>query len=140
MGVRALGDQETGGPGHGAREPKIRRYPILPLLGEMGFLLLRGSGFVLAVVAMLPPAEPLTIEVLPVLLGGFSMSWLLGLVVPGAPGGVGVFEATAVGLLQTHFPTGVLLGAIAFYRLISILAEAVTAALAGFLPTQVRPH
>jgi len=119
--------------------PQIRRYPILPLLGEMGFLLLRGSGFVLAVMAMLPPSQHLTMEVLPVVFGGFSMSWLLGLVVPGAPGGVGVFEATAVGLLQTHLPTGVLLGAIAFYRLISILAEAVTAALAGFLPNH-RPH
>ncbi|NER39567.1 MAG: UPF0104 family protein [Oscillatoria sp. SIO1A7] len=108
----------------------LDRYPILPLLGEMGFLLFRGSGFLLAIAAMNPPADTLEITALPMVFAAFSFAWLLGLVVPGAPGGIGVFEATAIALLDNHFSTGVLLGAIAFYRLISILAEVVGAGLA----------
>jgi uncharacterized membrane protein YbhN (UPF0104 family) len=43
------------------------------------------------------------------LLGAFSLAWLLGLVVPGAPGGLGVFEATAIALLQQRFSGGLVI-------------------------------
>ena len=59
----------------------------------------------------------------------FSLAWLLGLVVPGAPGGVGVFEATALALLEPKFSPGIVLSAVAFYRLISVLAETFAAGL-----------
>jgi uncharacterized membrane protein YbhN (UPF0104 family) len=58
------------------------------------------------------------------------LAWLLGLVVPGAPGGLGVFEATAIALLQQHFPTAVVISATGLYRLVSILAETAGAGLA----------
>ena len=70
---------------------------------------------------------------MPLLFGGFSLAWLLGLVVPGAPGGVGVLEATAVSVLGTRFPMGTVLAAVTFYRLISVLAEAAGAAIAVLL-------
>ena len=108
----------------------LERYPILPLLGEMGFLLFRGTGFLLAIAAMNPPGDTLQIAALSMVFAAFSFAWLLGLVVPGAPGGIGVFEATAIALLDNHFSAEVLLGAIAFYRLISILAEVAGAGLA----------
>ena len=60
----------------------------------------------------------------------FSFAWLLGLVVPGAPGGVGVFEATALALLEQKFAPAIVLSAVAFYRLISVLAETFAAGLA----------
>ncbi|WP_426546971.1 hypothetical protein [Dapis sp. BLCC M126] len=60
----------------------------------------------------------------------FSLAWLLGLVVPGAPGGVGVFEATALTLLEQKFSPGIVLSGVAFYRLISVLAETFAAGLA----------
>ncbi|WP_354635191.1 hypothetical protein [Planktothricoides raciborskii] len=41
-------------------------------------------------------------------LSAFSFAWLLGLVLPGAPGGIGIFEATAIALLQNNFPPGIL--------------------------------
>ncbi|MBO0347954.1 flippase-like domain-containing protein [Phormidium pseudopriestleyi FRX01] len=108
---------------------KLTRYPLLPLLGELGFLLLRGAGFILTVQAMtlIQPGQ------LPQLMGAFSFAWLLGLVVPGAPGGIGIFEATAIALLDQQFSPAAILGAVAFYRLISVVAEASAAAIAALI-------
>ncbi|OCQ95674.1 hypothetical protein BCD64_09595 [Nostoc sp. MBR 210] len=104
----------------------LERYPFRPLLGEVGFLGLRSLGFILTMLAI----YPINFSQFPLLFGGFSIAWLLGLVVPGAPGGIGVFEATAIALLQNRFPSAVVISAIALYRLISILAETSGAALA----------
>jgi uncharacterized membrane protein YbhN (UPF0104 family) len=102
------------------------RYPLRPLLGELGFLGLRGAGFLLTLLAL----KPLELSQIPLLLGAFSFAWLLGLVVPGAPGGLGVFEATAIALLSQSFSPGLVISAITLYRLVSILAEAAGAGLA----------
>ncbi|MEG3438574.1 YbhN family protein [Pannus brasiliensis CCIBt3594] len=109
------------------REPVyVENYPIVPLLGEIGFVLLRGGGFILVWMA-LQTAEPS--QIFP-LLGAFSFAWLLGLIVPGAPGGLGVFEATAIALLDSQrFSPGTVLVTVALYRFISVLAEIVGAAL-----------
>ncbi|AFZ59507.1 flippase-like domain-containing protein [Anabaena cylindrica FACHB-243] len=105
----------------------IECYPLKPLLGELGFLGLRGTGFILTMFAL----SSLNLSQIPLLLGAFSFAWVLGLVIPGAPGGLGVFEATALTLLQYHFPAALVISAIALYRLISILAEIAGAALAS---------
>ena len=104
----------------------IRRYPLRPLLGELGFLGLRSLGFILTMFAL----GPLNFSQIPLLIGAFSFAWLVGFVVPGAPGGLGVFEATAIALLQNRFPAAIVISAIALYRLISIVAETAGAALA----------
>jgi glycosyltransferase 2 family protein len=75
----------------------------------------------------LPALTPIEWQQIPLLIGAFSFSWLLGLVVPGAPGGVGVFEVTAIALLDDHIATAVLLSIVALYRLISVLAETIGA-------------
>ncbi|HEY9646307.1 MAG TPA: YbhN family protein [Chroococcidiopsis sp.] len=105
---------------------QVKRYPLVPLLGELVFLILRGAGF-LAIMLMFNMGESLPI--LP-LISAFSFSWLLGLVIPGAPGGIGVFEATMIALLGRQVPIGILLSAVALYRLTSTLAEASGAGLA----------
>ncbi|MDY6936821.1 MAG: lysylphosphatidylglycerol synthase domain-containing protein [Cyanobacteriota bacterium] len=105
---------------------EISRYPLRPWLGELGFLILRGTGFLL-VVSAVGSFEP---EEIPLLVGAFSLAWLLGLVVPGAPGGMGVFEASALVMLEQHFSTGTILSSVALYRAISILAESGGAGLA----------
>jgi glycosyltransferase 2 family protein len=87
-------------------------------------VLFRGIGFLFTVMALqiVAPSQ------IPTLLSAFSIAWLLGLVVPGAPGGVGVFETTAIALLpQVMFPQATVLLAVALYRVISILAEAIAA-------------
>jgi len=101
---------------------ELTQYPLVPFLGEMGFVLLRGTGFILTFMAL----QTVTWQQIPQLFTSFSFAWLLGLIVPGAPGGLGVFEATAFGLLDhAQFPTQI--AAVALYRLISILAEAIAA-------------
>jgi glycosyltransferase 2 family protein len=106
---------------------QIKRYPWRPLLGEMGFIGLRGTGFLLTLLAVMP----LSIESIPLLFTAFSLAWVLGLIIPGAPGGLGVFEVTAISLLQHSFSTGAVISAIALYRLISIIAETTGAGLAS---------
>ena len=101
---------------------KLETYPLVPFLGEIGFVIFRGIGFILTFTAL----QSITWQQIPQLFTAFSFAWLLGLIVPGAPGGLGVFEATAYGLLDdSQFPTEI--AAVALYRLISVLAEAIAA-------------
>ncbi|MBX2863664.1 MAG: flippase-like domain-containing protein [Leptolyngbyaceae cyanobacterium MAG.088] len=104
---------------------RLNSYPWRSLLGELGFVVLRGLGFVMTIVALegLKPSQFLPI------MGAFSIAWLMGLVVPGAPGGVGVFEAVAIAILGNQLPSGLLISSVALYRLISTLAEALGAGL-----------
>ncbi len=100
-------------------------YPLWPLLGEVGFLGLRSTGFLLTLLAL----EPLELSQIPLLLRAYSLAWLLGTIVP-IPGGLGVFEATALALLAQSFSPALVISASALYRLVSILAEAAGAGLA----------
>ncbi len=101
---------------------QLARYPFVPLLGELGFVGLRGAGFLVTFVT-LATVNP---NQIPLLLSAFSLAWVLGLVIP-TPGGLGVFETTILGLLNPYFSTGVILSIVALFRLISILAEVVGA-------------
>ena len=105
----------------------LRSYPLKPLLGEVGFVLIRGIGFLLAFIAL----ETVPAQDSWLIIGNFGLAWLLGLVIPGAPGGLGVFEATALALLTPKFSTAAVLGTVALYRLISTLSEALGAGLAA---------
>ncbi|HAC62235.1 MAG TPA: hypothetical protein DCF68_01540 [Cyanothece sp. UBA12306] len=105
---------------------QIDFYPWLPVLSAMAFLILRGVGFIFALLAFMPVHVNQLILVLSV----FTLAWLLGLVIPGAPGGIGVFETTALTFLEPEFPIGLLLSALAIFRVISISAEVTGAALA----------
>ena len=105
----------------------LEQYPWFPLFGEMGFLLLRGTAFLIVWLAI----SSIDLREIPILLSAFSFAWLMGLIVPGAPGGMGVFEATTITLLdRQEFPAGIILATTAIYRVISILAEAIAAAIA----------
>ncbi len=100
----------------------LDNYPLMPFLGEIGFVILRGCGFLFTFLAL----QPISGQQIPQLISAFSFAWLLGLIVPGAPGGLGVFEVTAYSLLDDSlFPAEI--AAVALYRLISILAEAIAA-------------
>ncbi|ACK68496.1 conserved hypothetical protein [Gloeothece citriformis PCC 7424] len=106
---------------------KLDQYPLIPLLGELGFLGLRGMGFILTLTALMTVNG----SDIPQLMSVFSFAWLLGLIVPGAPGGLGIFEATIISLLDPkQFPIAIILTTVALYRVISILAEVMGAGLA----------
>lgn len=123
-----LREREQNSPSPPDLAPGLRHYPLKPLFGQLGYVALRGVGFCLVLSAVTPLAAgdwPSTIS-------AFSLAWLGGLVVPGAPGGLGVFEAIALSLLQGQFSAAVVLSAVVLYRVVSTLAEALGAALATF--------
>ncbi len=102
---------------------QLNAYPLVPLAGEVGFVVLRAVGFLLCLYALHQPA----VSDLPAIVAAFAVAWVAGMVVPGAPGGIGVFEATALGLLEGRVPPGVVFGVVAAYRLISTGTEALGA-------------
>jgi uncharacterized membrane protein YbhN (UPF0104 family) len=101
----------------------LRGYPWQPLLAELGFVLVRFSGFACCVQAF----------DLSFALGwggwlaGFALAWTAGLVVPGAPGGLGVFEAVLLLRLAAVVPEAPLLAVVISYRLVSALADLIGA-------------
>ena len=97
--------------------------PWRPLLMELVFVLVRFAGFACCLNAfgLFPPAPTLW-------LAAFSMAYAAGLVVPGAPGGLGVFEATLMLRLGDGVAEAPLLAAVLSYRLISTAADALLAA------------
>lgn len=103
----------------------IHRYPLRPFLGEFIFLSIRATGFIWVVMAF----HSLSFQQLPLVYTAFSLAWFLGLIVPGAPGGIGVFESAALAMLQPILPSGIILSSVALYRVISIIAEATGAGL-----------
>jgi len=57
------------------------------------------------------------------LLVTFSLSWSLGLIVPAAPGGVGVFEACFLFFVGRSIPQNIILVTLIYFRVISSLAD-----------------
>jgi uncharacterized membrane protein YbhN (UPF0104 family) len=116
---------------------QLNTYPVWPILGELVFVGLRAAGFVFTLSAL----APLPTQAISPLVGAYCLGWLLGMVTPGAPGGIGVFELTVVQALnQPQFAqpleglsTGIVLAGVALYRLVSTLAEALSAGV-GWLP------
>jgi uncharacterized membrane protein YbhN (UPF0104 family) len=108
---------------------QMTRYPGKVWLGEIVFLIFRTAGFIFTVWAI----APISLPDLPILIGAFGLAWLLGLIIPGAPGGAGVFEVTAIAILQQHFAISLILGFVALYRLMSTLAELLGAGLGVLL-------
>ena len=101
-------------------------FPGGPLLAETTFVLVRYLGFALCAGAFLPAGVPPGS-----LLAAFALAWTAGLVVPGAPGGLGVFELVLVlwlgGLVGNE---AALLATALGYRVASTMGDALAAAAA----------
>jgi hypothetical protein len=109
------------------RAGRLTAYPWLPLLAQLAFVLLRFAGFACCVWAFdLQQTVPWTIW-----LSGFAFAWTLGLVVPGAPGGLGVFEAALLLRLSLALPEPAVLAVALSYRLVVTFADLLAAGLAG---------
>ena len=53
----------------------------------------------------------------------FCLSWSIGLVVPAAPGGIGVFEACFLFFVGKNIPQNITLSSLIYFRLISTFAD-----------------
>jgi uncharacterized membrane protein YbhN (UPF0104 family) len=88
-------------------------------------VLLRFAGFLCCVLAF---DLQLNLDVF-TWLAGFALAWTLGLVVPGAPGGLGVFEAVLLLRLGLVLPEAPLLAVALSYRLMVTVADLLGAGL-----------
>ncbi len=97
----------------------ISFFPTRALLLEIGFVLSKFIGFYFCLNTFYP-INTLNIIFLLVI---FSLSWSLGLVVPTAPGGVGVFEACLLFLIGRNIPKNAILVSLIYFRFISTSAD-----------------
>ena len=97
----------------------ISFFPTRGLLLEIGFVLSKFIGFYFCLNAFYIN-NTLNIIFLLVI---FSLSWSLGLIVPAAPSGVGVFEACFLFLVGRNIPENVILVSLIYFRVISTFAD-----------------
>ncbi|MEB3260035.1 MAG: lysylphosphatidylglycerol synthase domain-containing protein [Cyanobacteriota bacterium] len=107
------------------RAAPLKTYPWRPLLAQLAFVLLRFAGMACCVWAFdLQQSLPW-----PTWLSTFALAWTLGLVVPGAPGGLGVFEAALLLRLSGVLPEPAVLSIALSYRLVVTGADLLAAGL-----------
>ena len=93
--------------------------PIRALILEIGFVLSKFIGFYICLNTFYV-SNTLNIIFLLVI---FSLSWSLGLVVPAAPGGVGVFEACLLLFVGKNIPQNIIIISLVYFRVISTSAD-----------------
>jgi uncharacterized membrane protein YbhN (UPF0104 family) len=64
---------------------------------------------------------------------GFALAWVLGFVVPGAPGGIGIREAVFVGLYSQVLGEGVVIGLALVLRIITSMGDLLSFGIACWL-------
>ncbi len=94
-------------------------YPYKPLFVEIIFVLVRFLGFLCCINAfsiggLISQGE---------LISTFSLAWIIGLIIPAAPGGLGVFESVIIFRLASHLPEASLLASVLSYRLVSTISD-----------------
>jgi len=94
-------------------------FPTKALIFEIGFVLSKFIGFYICLNTFYT-SNNLNIIFLLVI---FSLSWSIGLVVPAAPGGVGVFEACLLLFVGKSIPENIILISLVYFRVISTSAD-----------------
>ena len=94
-------------------------YPLRAFSLEILFVLIRFCGFWCCLHAF-SIGNNLAINNL---ISSFSLAWILGLVIPAAPGGVGVFESAIILRIGSIMPEAGLLASLLCYRLVSTFAD-----------------
>jgi len=94
-------------------------FPSRALFLEIGFVLSKFIGFYICLNTFYTNNNLNIIYLLAV----FSLSWSIGLVVPTAPGGVGVFEAFLLFFVGRIIPQNVILVSLIYFRIISTSAD-----------------
>jgi len=98
-------------------------YPYKPLFVEIIFILFRFLGFLCCINSFSMGSLISQGE----LISSFSLAWIIGLVVPAAPGGIGVFESVILFSLSSHLPEAPLLASLLCYRLVSTISDILAA-------------
>ena len=96
----------------------ISFFPTQAFLLEIGFVLSKFIGFYICLNTFYTN-NPNVILLLVI----FSLSWSLGLIVPAAPSGVGIFEACLLFLVGRNIPQNIILVTLIYFRVISTSAD-----------------
>tara|TARA_B100000579_G_scaffold236052_1_gene193571 strand:- start:114 stop:1091 length:978 start_codon:yes stop_codon:yes gene_type:complete len=94
-------------------------YPYRALFVEIVFIIFRFLGFLCCINAFSIGSFISKFE----LISFFSLAWMIGLVIPAAPGGVGVFESVILFCLGSQLPEAPLLASLLCYRLVSTISD-----------------
>ena len=97
----------------------ISFFPFRPLFLEIGFVVSKFIGFYICLNTFYA-SNNLNIIFLLVI---FSLSWSLGLIVPAAPGGIGVFEACLLLFVGKSIPQSIIIISLVYFRVISTSAD-----------------
>ncbi len=97
----------------------ISFFPTRALLFEIGFVLSKFIGFYICLNTFYTNNNLNIIFLLVI----FSLSWSIGLVVPTAPGGVGIFEACLLFFVSRNIPQNTILVILIYFRFISTAAD-----------------
>ena len=97
----------------------ISFFPFKALLLEIGFILMKFMGFYICFSTFNSNNNPNIFF----LLVTFSLSWTLGLIVPTAPSGIGVFEACLLFLSGKIVDQNTVLISLISFRVISTMAD-----------------
>jgi len=97
----------------------ISFFPTRALLLEIGFVLSKFIGFYICLNTFYVNNNLNIIFLLVI----FSLAWSLGLVIPAAPGGVGVFEACLLLFVGKSIPQNIILVSLIYFRVISTSAD-----------------
>ena len=103
-------------------EKKIKMisfFPTKALLFEIGFVLSKFFGFYICLNTFYSNNNLSFIFLLVI----FSLSWSLGLIVPAAPSGIGVFESCLLFLVGRNIPQNIILVSVIYFRFISTSAD-----------------
>ena len=94
-------------------------FPSRALFLEIGFVLSKFIGFYICLNTFYANN---TIDII-FLLAIFSLSWSVGLIVPAAPSGVGVFEACLLFFAGRNIPQNIIIVGLIYFRIISTFAD-----------------
>ncbi len=94
-------------------------FPIKPLFIEMLFICSKFIGFIICFNIFNQDISQYNF----VLFIVFCLSWSIGLIVPAAPGGLGVFEASFIFLINKDFSQSSIIESLIYFRLISTISD-----------------
>ena len=97
----------------------ISFFPTTAVLLEICFVLSKFIGFYFCLNTFYTNNAPNIIFLLII----FSLSWSIGLIVPAAPSGVGVFEACLLFFAGKNIPQNIILVSMIYFRIISTSAD-----------------
>ena len=94
-------------------------FPSQAILIEMIFILFKFLGFIFCFNIF---NQEIYSNIYPIFII-FCLSWSIGLIIPAAPGGIGVFEACFIFLSRNNYSESALIMSLIYFRIISTLTD-----------------